>query len=233
MEFNETNSEFYDLEYFISLEYRYFSGAHSSRIRNIFAGVGNLEGLRVLDVGSGNGYLTYLLRQHGADVLGVNFQQMSAYNISSLGESTFDLVTIFDVIEHLGDHNTFFREVRRVLKPSGHLAISTDAHDSPWNSGLLKKVIKASQVLSADGRAYRIIKRVEDYRRKKIKDYHESHIAEQGFFELEQTLTNNGFLILEHRVYPLVGVPLRDVLFSVLPKRYRGDCQLIIATQKE
>lgn len=53
--FKESQSDFYDTEYCLLLEYRVFSGAHGSRIRNILKAVGDVKGLEVLDVGAGGG----------------------------------------------------------------------------------------------------------------------------------------------------------------------------------
>lgn len=42
------------------------------------------------------------------------------------GDATFDVVVSNQVIEHVSDTDTFLREIRRVLKPSGVLLISTE-----------------------------------------------------------------------------------------------------------
>jgi SAM-dependent methyltransferase len=46
------------------------------------------------------------------------------------GPSAFELVTAFDVLEHLADDLGALREIRRVLAPGGVLALSVPAH--PW-----------------------------------------------------------------------------------------------------
>ena len=54
--FDESNSDFYDLEYFISMEYRYLSGAHSEKPKHVLKILGDLNGKKVLDVGCGGGF---------------------------------------------------------------------------------------------------------------------------------------------------------------------------------
>jgi SAM-dependent methyltransferase len=47
-------------------------------------------------------------------------------------ESTFDLVTVLDVIEHLDDDVSALREMRRVLAPGGHILVTVPAHRFMW-----------------------------------------------------------------------------------------------------
>jgi len=118
--FNENNSDFYDLEYYISLEYRYFSGAHDSKIKNIFKHLDKLElnNKNILDVGCGGGFLTNKILELGSNVIGCDYSKSaikfsrerypklkvirsSAYEIDKLELNNIDLITSFDVIEHL------------------------------------------------------------------------------------------------------------------------------------
>jgi 2-polyprenyl-3-methyl-5-hydroxy-6-metoxy-1,4-benzoquinol methylase len=243
--FSESDSDFYDLEYYIGLEYRYFSGAHQSRIRNILKTIGQVEGLRCLDIGCGGGYFTNELNKAGANVIGVDyskqgvefakkrfpslqFRDMSAYSLTSFSPESFDVVTLIDVIEHLGDPQAVVSTVYTLLKPGGRIAISTDVANSAWSKYPLNVLIDKSQMLSADGRAYRLIAKAEEYRRGMVKDYHITHISllsDKALFEL---LTSNHFKVVKHAVYPLVGVPLRDFVLRVFPKAMRGDHQCII-----
>lgn len=48
-------------------------------------------------------------------------------------EGTFDLVTFFDVLEHIEDHAGFLREVRRILKPGGFIFLSVPAYPFLWS----------------------------------------------------------------------------------------------------
>ena len=65
--FVESNSDFYDLEYFLSMEDRYLSGAHGARIRNILSTIGSVKGKRCLDIGCGGAYFTNELHKKGVE----------------------------------------------------------------------------------------------------------------------------------------------------------------------
>jgi SAM-dependent methyltransferase len=49
-------------------------------------------------------------------------------------DASFDLVTLFDVLEHLPDDQACLREVRRVLRPGGRVIASVPAHPWLWSS---------------------------------------------------------------------------------------------------
>lgn len=243
--FDERNSDFYDLEYFISMEYRYFSGAHGSRVRNVMAAVGDVRGQRVLDVGCGGGYFTNQLAERGAEVIGIDYARFgvqfgknrypgldlrvhSALELHTFPESGFDVVTIFDAIEHISDQETLMRGIHHVLKPGGRVVISTDADDSAWMQPRFGRIMHAFEHLSAEGRAYRVIKHAEAPRRRH-KSYHSSHIANVTTRQLQDLLRAHGFTVMAQRVYPIVGVPIRDAVLRLLPPLYRGDHQCVVA----
>ena len=49
-----------------------------------------------------------------------------------LGDGRFDLVAAFDIVEHVADDASVFREVRRVLKEHGVLVLSVPLHVRRW-----------------------------------------------------------------------------------------------------
>jgi 2-polyprenyl-3-methyl-5-hydroxy-6-metoxy-1,4-benzoquinol methylase len=100
---------------------------------------------KLLEIGSGLGYLLAAFRKEGWDVLGVEpYFQGCRYAREELGievknailetaeipDGSFDVVLLNHVIEHLDNPLSTLREVNRVLKPGGHLVIETPRYDT-------------------------------------------------------------------------------------------------------
>lgn len=129
----------------------------------------NLINLNILGLGSGEGGTTKILSENNFVVsLDINFtrltRQKENYNLKKslqadaiklpFADSTFDLIIIQDVIEHIEQLNKFSKEIVRVLKDDGSVFLSTpnklsiinflsDPHwGVPLISILSRKVIK-------------------------------------------------------------------------------------------
>lgn len=109
---------------------------------------------RILEVGSGDGYLMNLVRSRCDRVIGVDFEmtglrlaskklvrfrecsliQGNCYDLPFRDES-FDLVLLSDVIEHLEDPEVCLREIARVLRPEGMVIVTTpkSRSDRKWD----------------------------------------------------------------------------------------------------
>ena len=98
---------------------------------------------RLLDLGCGNGYFLTCARDSGFQVEGQDispfFVDYCRQNINlkvhsgelatlNLESSSYDVITMFDVIEHVYHPDKLLAECRRLLKPGGILVITT--HDA-------------------------------------------------------------------------------------------------------
>lgn len=102
---------------------------------------GLAQGRRLLDVGCATGFFLEAAAAEGFDVQGVEFSnvaislaradirdRIACGDINGLlekGHSKFDVVTAFDVIEHVQDPVKFLQEIREIMERDGVIALST------------------------------------------------------------------------------------------------------------
>ena len=134
-----------------ALEYQYHGpqGAPSRKQRGILQHLHGLVGVRLLEVGCGDGpYLALASQQDAASIVGVDIStlilrearqrvvhegragivRLAAADAVSLpfADALFDRLLATQVIEHVPRHEAALGEMRRVLRPGGELVISTD-----------------------------------------------------------------------------------------------------------
>lgn len=130
----------------------------------------NLSEKSVLDIGCGDGVLSYLITTEGGRVSGVDYSDLaislarkktigakidftvgSAYELP-YADNSFDAVVSSDVIEHLQEVKIFLQEIKRVVKIGGIVVISTPIrftekpldvmHAEEWFPEEYKKIIE-------------------------------------------------------------------------------------------
>ena len=87
-------------------------------------------GLVALDFGCGDRPYQSLVETHGAAYVGADIEGTPDIAIAPDGTldapaAAYDLLLSFQVLEHVGDLDTYFAEARRVLRPDGQMLLST------------------------------------------------------------------------------------------------------------
>jgi len=97
-----------------------------------------------LDIGCGTGYFLHTLQQAGWQVQGIEadekarqfattqfkLQVSSPEKLQTLASKSFDVITLWHVLEHIHDLETYMTEITRVLKTDGVLVIAVPNYQS-------------------------------------------------------------------------------------------------------
>ena len=107
----------------------------------------NIKSGKFLDVGCSTGMFISAFNKTGLNGFGIEPSQAAVESIpssiqknvicgvlesDSFSKGFFDLVTAWEVIEHLEDPGEFLQNVKRILKKDGTLALSCPNWNSPW-----------------------------------------------------------------------------------------------------
>lgn len=101
--------------------------------------------LRILEIGSGFGYLTYALRQRGHDCVGIDISESAVegarrnfgphYEVCDVttmavdASDAFDVIVATELIEHVEDPVGLLKSVQKLLKPGGWILLTTPNKD--------------------------------------------------------------------------------------------------------
>jgi SAM-dependent methyltransferase len=102
---------------------------------------------KILEIGCGNGSVLSFLKRNGLDVTGgdispeclllcrqrdgnIPLMQLDVLDMTFV--SVFDIVGLFDVLEHIGDDEKAIQGVSIALKPGGRVVITVPAHKFLW-----------------------------------------------------------------------------------------------------
>jgi 2-polyprenyl-3-methyl-5-hydroxy-6-metoxy-1,4-benzoquinol methylase len=106
---------------------------------------GDRAGLELLDVGCGSAALLGLMKRRGFRVMGVDFSSEAAavakdengvqvvvgsLQDAAFPDASFDIVTLFHVMEHVTNPRNVLQEVGRILRPGGSVVLQVPNIDS-------------------------------------------------------------------------------------------------------
>lgn len=105
---------------------------------------------KLLDIGAATGFFMNLAKGRGFDVTGVELSDFAAeigrkkglnlitgdLLVQSFPEKHFDVITMFDVLEHVPKPKELIKEVSRILKDEGLVVINTPDAESLWAKAL-------------------------------------------------------------------------------------------------
>lgn len=200
--------------------------------------------MRVLDIGCGRGEMVLYTAKQGAKATGIDYSKeaiaiansmrmkkkeslrsrMKFYLMDSkhlaFDESSFDMVIMTDVIEHLYDHelDSVFKEIKRVLKKDGILII----HTAP-NKIFIDYAYKYSYVVSkAIVHIWNMLTKskysnIENPKNLRTKSHAVMHVNEPTYFSLKRLFNKYNFLgllVSSNITSKKPELSIKDMLFN-------------------
>ena len=110
--------------------------------------VPKLQNIRMLEIGCGNGSVLAFLKQNGIDIEGGDIfleglrfcrqrtSSVALYQIDALSlpfNNDYEVIGIFDVLEHIEDDEKVLAEINRALKAGGKLILTVPVHKFLWS----------------------------------------------------------------------------------------------------
>jgi len=166
-----------------------------------------IEGKDVLDVGCAAGYLSKKIAQLGFNVHGIDVLEESiriSKEFSSMPNITYevrdvlkqpfppescDCITFLETIEHVENPALFLREFNKILRPGGHLILSTP------NATSLKNMFYALSYRKKEKRV-QVVKEIVS--EPKNTGTHIEHVFNWDFPTLVRLLDRCGFELVDH-----------------------------------
>src|SRR3989344_1240217 len=202
---SELSKDMYNKEYFIKVHSKYFSDClkdydkiHDSKKLLAFKkGLGTIRIYKnqgkILDIGCATGVFLDIARKNSWKVTGVDISKYACEYAKKkfkldvkqgeiedikFPKKTFDVITMWDTLEHVQNPNITLTEIRRILKDDGVLFIHTINEDS-----LMSKLAHLIYIIS--------FKKVKFFVKLIHPIHHNFHFSEKT---LKDILLNNRFL---------------------------------------
>ncbi len=138
--------EIYSLQYKVEKDHWWFVARLRILLRYLDVKMPASPSVKLLDVGCGTGAVLEALARrydaHGIDSSpdAVAFCRERGLANMKVGfledvaeDGSFDILTFFDVVEHVADDAGLLRNAHRILKPGGHILITVPAFPSLWS----------------------------------------------------------------------------------------------------
>lgn len=171
---------------------------------------------QILDIGCHKGLLLKYLASQGHEVYGIDLEEGLLAESKAFGrvcvgrgeslpfrEHSFDVVTSFDVFEHILDSDAHLCEVRRVLRPGGYYLLQTP---NKWTNMFFEAIVWARKFG---------IRHAFDFLRPP------AHCALHNYWQLRRRLVRHGF----EPCY--VGVPVVNDYFIQKVQRVLGGAGVL------
>ena len=135
-----------DLVAEVEQEHFWFAARNEVIVSTMRRVVGPLEGLRLLDIGCGTGFVAAALEAAGLEVTGIDMHRAALAHARArvrgrlFSSSTtalpffrdFDIASLFDVIEHIDDDVGVLQQAGAVLRANGLVVITVPAGPELW-----------------------------------------------------------------------------------------------------
>ena len=115
-----------------------------SNKRRLILSITNLKNGKLLDIGAGTGSFAGFMKTHGWNVTGFepdeqarrqalslnNVQLIGPENFYLLPEESFDVITMWHVLEHVHDLHEYLKQLKKLIKPGGKIFIAVPNYTS-------------------------------------------------------------------------------------------------------